>query len=175
VRAALLVAVVAAGCDPPSECARYCAGVMAHCTGTEDGDGGVRGMQQYTTLANCLGACRAFAVGTSRDVNGNTLGCRMHHLAFTQLQPEWACPHAGPGGGITCGDDCDGYCRLAAAFCAGRYRDGDDCLAQCHALPNDVTYNVSVTRGAHVACLVYHAEEAATDPTACARLSECRQ
>jgi hypothetical protein len=139
---------------------------MANCTGMN---------QQYGTMANCLHSCSVFPVGAASDISGNTLGCRIYHAnaAMKTNNPTLHCPHAGPGGGGACGADCVGYCQLAMHFCTPAmgammiYTDNNDCMNTCAMFATTKTLNVNdtVLQGQkQVACLLYHAQEASSDP-----------
>src|SRR5439155_23399412 len=51
------------------DCASYCSGIMARCTGN---------LAQYASMANCTDSCTHFAMGTLGQMMGNTLGCRVY-------------------------------------------------------------------------------------------------
>ncbi len=125
------------------------------------------GMQQYTTMDNCLNSCKAMPVGTAADQSGNTLGCRTYHAMAAKADPTTHCPHAGPGGAGVCGTNCQGYCQIAQMYCTGQSKVYDslaDCMSTCMNTPDDVTFSIAVQDGAHVACLLYHVQEASTVP-----------
>jgi hypothetical protein len=150
-------------------CAAYCTTIMKNCTGG-DGTNGKPTLQQYTSNENCLAACTAFPVGTQADQSKNTLGCRSNHATLAGADATAAalhCPHAGPSGDGTCGTACDGYCQLVAKFCTGAskiYADDAACHARCAATADDERFNIGIQDGNHVACLLYHAQEAPLAP-----------
>ena len=149
-------------------CTDYCANIMANCNNAGS-DAGVGATEQYTTLKNCMNSCKAFPVGTSADTSGDTLGCRSYHAMAAKGDPKTHCPHAGPGGGGLCGTNCQGYCQLAMLYCTSAnmakvYDTLADCMAVCAATPDDVPPSIAVQDGKHVACLLYHSQEASSDP-----------
>lgn len=146
-----------AGAGSPT-CSQYCTTIMANCTGSN---------QQYTTLANCMASCMAMPVGTSSDSSGDTLGCRINHATFAKMDPVTHCPHAGPGGAGVCGTNCQGYCQIAEMYCTGAnqiYSDASDCASTCAQFDDTVRYDISVMTGGSTACLLYHSQEASTNP-----------
>lgn len=160
-----------AGATAPT-CAAYCDAIMKNCTGG-DGSSGSSGPdatkthQQYSSRDNCLQACMAFPVGTPADEAGNTLGCRLYHAGAAASDATLHCPHAGPSGDGVCGKACDGYCQLVKKYCVGTakiYADDAACHARCAATTDDVRFNLGVQDGNHVACLLYHAQEAPLAP-----------
>jgi len=153
-------------------CAAYCTAIMANCTGG-DGSSGSSGPdatkthQQYTSKDNCMAACLAFPVGTINDESGNTLGCRLYHAGAAKADADTHCPHAGPSGDGVCGSACDGYCQLVKKYCVGTakiYADDAECHTRCAATTDDVRFNIGTQEGNHVACLLYHAQEAPLAP-----------
>lgn len=141
-------------------CEEYCTTIQANCTTVN---------QQYTTKENCLSACKAVPVGKTGDTSGNTLGCRVYHAGAAKMDAAMHCPHAGPGGDGVCGATCDGYCQIAEMYCtdaskAKVYTDAADCQTDCKAHKDDVRYTTAVDAGDHVACLLYHVQEASTAP-----------
>jgi hypothetical protein len=120
-------------------------------------------------MNNCLNSCMAFPAGSSTDMSGNTLGCRINHANLAKSDPATHCPHAGPGGAGVCGANCDGFCQIAMMYCtaankAAVYSSAMDCQMQCAAFPDTVPFNIGVQDGSSVACLLYHSQEASSDP-----------
>lgn len=160
------------GTAAPS-CSEYCTAIMKNCTGGDGstGSGGpdaAKTHQQYVSIDNCTAACTAFPVGKRTDTGGNTLGCRLYHANAAASNAALHCPHAGPGGDGVCGTACDGYCQLVNKFCVGAakiYADDAACHTRCAATADDVRFNIGTQDGNHVACLLYHAQEAPLAPT----------
>ena len=72
-------------------CTTYCQGIAKVCTG---------GNAQYPTADACLAACRApaWACGNPGETTGNSLFCRLAHMALAGVGPAaMECPRAGPG------------------------------------------------------------------------------
>jgi len=151
-------------------CQDYCTAIMTNCTSTTDPDSGLPvGNQQYTDMQNCLNSCKAMPVGALSDTSGNTLGCRLYHATAAKSDPVTHCPHAGPAGDGTCGKDCDGFCQLAMMYCtasnnAAVFTSLADCQSTCAKFPDTERFNIGVQADMSVACLVYHAQEASSDP-----------
>jgi hypothetical protein len=151
----------------PSTCADYCTTIQAACVGPH---------QQYSDLPDCMSSCTAFPVGASGDQTGDTLGCRVtfaHQVAKNPSAMATVCPQAGPGGDGVCGDNCGGYCDIAMMFCtdvnaAKIYDSRAACLADCATRMTTVKLNAGSPNrtdlGDEVACLLYHAQMAATAP-----------
>jgi len=142
------------------DCMTYCTNIQANCTGA---------MAQYPSMAQCMGTCGAFAVGTIADTTGDTLGCRLYHSGMpSQMTPATHCYHAGPGGtsadGTTsqCGADCDGFCDIVQKTCVGMgaYATTDACKVACNAFASTPPYK-SASTGNTRQCRLYHATNAA--------------
>jgi hypothetical protein len=148
-------------------CADYCSTIHTACGFDTDPSPGPN--DQFASLESCLGACKTYPVGMVSDTSGNTLGCRTNHAMLALKDPKTHCPHAGPAGAGTCGSDCEGFCQLAMTYCTAMYNatvytNIAQCMSVCQATPDDVPYTTNTQDGAHVACLIYHAEEAASVP-----------
>ena len=145
-----------AGSGAPT-CASYCTTVMANCVGAN---------AQYSSQASCLGACAAFGQGTTGATSGNTLSCRAYHAGASPADPALHCPHAGPAGDATCGSNCESFCAIAIAKCAGTFADAAACTSACNGFAtNTAHYNSNTTSGNSFACRMYHLSVAATDAT----------
>lgn len=96
------------------------------------------------------------ALGSAADASGNTLGCRVHHLALAvgATGPERAvhCAAANLSGGGVCGGLCDNYCLASTGACtranpayAGPdvHASLDDCRSACAALSTDVLEGIA--------------------------------
>lgn len=148
----------------PPTCAEYCTTIQAACVGPH---------QQYSDADDCLASCTAFTVGARGDQTGDTLGCRVT-FARAAARNLTVCPQAGPGGDGVCGDSCGGYCDIAMKFCtdanaAKLYDTRAACLADCATRMSTVKLNAGSPNrtdlGDDVACLLYHAQMAATAPS----------
>jgi hypothetical protein len=149
-------------------CDSYCATVTQAC---------VAGNLQYASLANCLAVCPSFPLGTLQDQIGDTLGCRIYQLGFTDLAADTKCAHGGPSGGDLhgglggiCGDGCEAFCNLEAIACTGpdqQYATADECLAACGEFPGPSSsddFDAGDSSGDTFNCRLYHLTAAATEP-----------
>lgn len=147
--------------DTPN-CNAYCTTIRANCAVL------VMGTQQYNHgIDNCLANCQHFPSGTSADLVGNTLGCRLNQAEAAAAEWPLHCVEAGPGGAGTCGDNCEGYCTLALGNCPGAYPDVAGCMAACTAIPDDVKYDMTVNHGDSLACRFHFLVLAAMHPELC--------
>ncbi len=132
---------------------------MTTCTGSN---------AQFTSQASCEGTCSAWMAGTAGATSGNTLACRGYHLGVAATGTAAAathCPHAGPGGGGACGANCEGFCTVAQAKCAGQFADNTACMTACSGFTNATAMYTSMGNGSGntFACRLYHLTVAATD------------
>ena len=114
-----------------------------------------------------MAVCESFTVGTTADMDGNTLGCRQYHAGAAETEPAIHCRHAGPGGDGACGTNCEGFCTIAQAQCTGAdaaFADAAACMTECAMFPTTPPYDVSQTGGDSFACRMYHLTIAATGP-----------
>lgn len=137
-------------------CDNYCSVVTANCNGVN---------AQYGT-DTCKPSCEAFPPGTAADMAGNTLGCRIYHAGAAKDAPEMHCTHAGPGGGGVCGDNCEGFCGIAAAACPGTFADDAACMAACKLYDMSESYDAGDQGGNTFACRLYHLTVATVFPEA---------
>lgn len=135
-------------------CSAYCSELASHCTGTN---------QQYASTDSCMAVCATFALGTTADTMGATLGCHFYHGGAPAMSdPVTHCPHAGPLGGGQCGTDCDNFCSEAMAVCGTQatppYANAAACMTACAAFKptSMVPYNATVMSGDSLACRMYH-------------------
>jgi hypothetical protein len=80
----------AAGVSREMLCSNYCQGLSTICTGAN---------AQFPSVQACLAACNAptWACGMLGQTTGNTLFCRIGHLALAiAAAPAVECPNAGP-------------------------------------------------------------------------------
>jgi hypothetical protein len=137
------------------DCATYCSTITANCTAANN---------QYDNMADCLGSCSHYPMGTLADMAGNTLGCRLYHANAAAGDPATHCIHAGPWGGDgVCGTACEGFCSLAEGECPTQYPAGS-CAAECAGYTMTPDYSPTTTSGDTLACRMYHATAASTDP-----------
>jgi hypothetical protein len=145
------------GIDAPGltlDCASYCTGIMARCTGA---------VQQYESMESCVNVCGKFAAGTLGEMTGNTLGCRVYHTEAAAEDAAVHCEHAGPGGGTQCGASiCDGFCAVAPTVCPQQWQNM--CDSRCAALTSVPPYSINST-GDTIECRLYHLTVATVDPT----------
>lgn len=78
-----------------SACDAFCTDDLASCTGAN---------AAYADLAACKTACATWPAGTTQS--GNTLACRVYHLANAKSAPPNSltthCPHTSANGGGVC-------------------------------------------------------------------------
>jgi hypothetical protein len=142
----------------PADCDDYCTAIGANCTGVES---------QYGSMATCLAACAAFPQGTIGDMSGNTLECRDYHAAAAAADATTHCVHAGPGGAGVCGTNCDGFCQIVMDSCTGTeeaYATLGACTTACGGFTDTEKYDAGDMSGDTLACRLYHATAASTDP-----------
>ncbi len=145
------------GAEPPL-CERYCMTLVSNCTGDH---------AQYPDYLTCIDTCAILPAGSPGDTDVDSVECR---LALAEkagrLEPEFYCPLSGPVGGNECGSDCEGFCRIMAAFCSAErtngeyyYPDEATCLADCATLPvAPEPYSSTLhSVGPYLQCRVFHA------------------
>jgi len=141
-------------------CASYCSSITANCTTTNS---------QFTGMTDCMASCTHYPLGALSDMAGNTLGCRIYHAGAAASGPDVHCRHAGPGGNTACGADCLGFCTLVLGSCTGaNVQFGGDmatCMTTCAGYATTPAYSSTVTNGNSFACRLYHATQAAVNPT----------
>ena len=172
--------------DPGSEaadfsCDQYCDLEFKVCTGPA---------AQYEDRAACLDTCQLLEQNTGA---GTGTQCRVERLFYagtvrhapTDLLSY--CSEAGPGGGSHCSSatdapDCEGYCVLYQAACAGLSKNPfsgflpddssgaqADCIEKCRAVPGTspgYAWQSGKTSGNTLACRLYFATTARVDPQA---------
>ncbi len=143
----------------PATCDDYCTAILANCSGVE---------AQYGSMATCLASCAAFPQGAIGDMSGDTLECRDYHAAAAAADATTHCVHAGPGGAGVCGANCAGYCDIVIDACtAGNmvYNNLGECTTACGGFTDTEKYDAGDMTGDTLACRLYHATAASTDPT----------
>lgn len=142
-------------------CQTYCAQAQTNCL-----DGAQN--RQYVDMDTCLASCAFMPVGSVADTQGNTLGCRTYHSGTPAMtNPMLHCPHAGPGGAGACGSNCEGFCQIVMGACTGAnaaYASMGECMTTCSTFADTTRYNTQVMTGPSLACKLYHATVATTNP-----------
>jgi hypothetical protein len=145
--------------DPrQAACADYCELTMRNCTGA---------VAQYTDVSTCQATCAAIPLGDPADPTGNTVACRTFAAAIAEDGETHACTKAGPGGDMTCGDNCESFCTEAMELCAGRpgiFPDHSTCLETCAGYDKTEVYDSNDIAGDTFACRLYHLTAASTAP-----------
>ncbi len=130
----------------------------------------------YDDVDQCLAACEVMELGEVTDTEEDTVGCRTYHAYAALEAPDTHCTHTSPAGDGHCGEDnCETYCKLAAALCETQFAENfegeDACLAACEDLDGaaaDSGYDIdSASSGDTVACRIYHAVLSSSDEAAC--------
>lgn len=153
--------------EEPDECESYCDAVVNNCKGK---------YQQYRTFDQCIQVCKRLPHGKVGDDNTNSVQCRIGQARFAETEPFLYCKSAGPLGAGRCGSNCVSYCSLMENTCtpkstngnleASFYKDTQECLSACSALPVDdkgpVQYSTSAMSeptsfiGNNVYCRTFH-------------------
>jgi len=147
----------------------YCDTIQAPCTGSN---------AQYPSANQCLATAAAFVLGSSTDMTGDTLACRIYHAQNAMITGDTAvhCPHAGPAGekidrstGVCSASPCDAFCNLNVAVCgtdanaivANHYADKATCMTACAGFAKTPAYSAPAPSGNTMACRLYHLTNAA--------------
>jgi hypothetical protein len=139
------------------QCHDYCDLVMAVCTNEQ---------AVYSSKDFCLGVCDNLEPGDAEDTHNNTVACRQFYAQQASAEPD-NCALAGPGGGNTCGSDCEAYCQLYENVCPDdyKYKSTADCLNFCGALPDQNTFDVARDHGGDtIECRLVHLSSATQKP-----------
>ncbi len=142
---------------PSGQCQDYCNLVFENCTSPN---------QVYKSMEACLGVCAILPPGAAGDATGNSVACRIGQavLAKSTGEPDVHCRRAGPGGGGTCGTDCEGFCTLFMEGCEGKLNTVETCLAACAVIPPGRGYDVDVNYSENtLQCRLVHATSAVID------------
>jgi hypothetical protein len=166
----LLVYAGFAACTQPSdfralsrehesaECKEYCERVTGTCREQN---------AQYLTVEACLALCERLDFSVESDAGtSDALACRLAQarLAKSTGEPGSYCDQAGPGGGHSCGGECQNYCQLLADICPQDYAMVDDCPAECAKLASRGTFEVlQDQQGNTVQCRLAHLTSATLD------------
>jgi hypothetical protein len=164
------------GGGAPAVCETYCETVAASCAGED---------AVYINRDTCLAFCSHLPEGQPGDAVGDTVYCRLSQaqLAAATGEPRVHCPLAGPGGGDTCGENCESYCVVFEQVCSARFEQSyagpSDCISQCRSDLVDIgDYDVSMQSGDTLQCRLWHlsadwAPAADELPRARLRLAAC--
>lgn len=142
-------------------CETYCQVALENCTGD---------FAIYASEETCMLTCKELPLGNpDNDASGNTVACRQKsaQLAIETGEFDVYCPGAGPGGDGRCGDDCEGYCDLMAAYCPDEFNDEEQCLEVCADVPTDGVYAVPGVNDDHIQCRLWHLTSATLDEIHC--------
>lgn len=164
--ASLLLCTLAACGDDSSggpdattvSCDDYCDQIETNCSGA---------LTQYTNRDGCLAICGSFTQGAAGTMSGNSLECRAYHAGAALGDPDTHCVHAGPGGAGVCGTNCEGFCTVVDGACTGAneaYASVAECMTACNGFTDDEPFDVSDVSGDTLACRLYHASVATSDP-----------
>jgi hypothetical protein len=150
-----------------TDCEAYCTVFPQVCTDN----------YEYTSTAQCLTACNAltdqdrYIIDDKHDHKGDTVECRLVHMASATVDPTTHCPHAPlrPTAPWCIGPEdepptCDQYCDIELAACTGdnaQYESPEQCQAVCAALPPGVNPDTTANT---MACRRYHSFNAVTNP-----------
>lgn len=156
----------------PSEadCAEFCSLIEVGCPYESS-------LSAYKLPTYCPAVCRHFIKTGSEQQSGNNFECRVNEasiakeLAADPGEAESNCQNASPGGGGSCGTNCESYCQLYASIC-GEFNPDKDCLTRCPMLRDDNKLNAGVAFGATpdtandtIQCRLAHLSAAAIDTT----------
>ncbi|MCC6213594.1 MAG: hypothetical protein IT376_01910 [Polyangiaceae bacterium] len=145
------------------DCASYCSLLESACP------------EEAARYQDCPTKCAAGLRDTGRfdvvlDHDGDSLQCRLVHVSSAAVAPDVHCEHARLTATAPCTDpqgtvpDCEEYCALVNAACAGAlgvYESQAQCVAACAAIPaGTVDDRMENTVG----CRKYHAHAALGDP-----------
>jgi hypothetical protein len=152
-----------------NDCMAYCTASLANCATMEP---------QYSDMASCLGTCAAFTPGTTGDISGNTLACRIYHTNAAASMPGMEhCLHGGPAGYATCGtSQCEAFCQIAQHSCTGAnqvWASTAACMTDCAMMAGSTPdmpagapdYSTAQTGGDSFACRMYHLTVASSSST----------
>ncbi len=142
---------------PTDQCIEYCDLVMTNCTDENE---------VYTTEQTCLDACGALPPGSDVEPFGNTVACRMEEAEKAAREPGDHCKLAGPGGGDTCGSDCEAWCTLMESGCADDFAKFDGrCLELCSGLQDNSDFDLDFYYSTDtLECRLIHVSAAQRDP-----------
>lgn len=127
---------------------------------------------EYGETWDCESTCAGFSDAGPQGLfeNGNTLQCRLRHLANATVDPVTHCKHAMAVPNGPCADKaetvptCADFCKLSLAVCQDDYKvfeSSAQCMAVCEVL--DPGAHVDKT-GNTAACRMYHTYNSIKSP-----------
>jgi hypothetical protein len=87
-------------------CEAYCTEVAKSCGGANE---------QYRNTDECMKTCKMLDLGTEKDGDVNTIGCRLRKAKSAKTLAD--CVAAGPFGGGVCGARCAAFCTIVGKNC----------------------------------------------------------
>jgi hypothetical protein len=140
-------------------CVEYCDTVIANCESDN---------AQYAARPSCINTCNALPPGNETEPFENTVHCRLVRAKGADSLPDEECVAAGPGGGNTCGSNCEAWCHLLESECRDEFVSLDDCPTACATLQDDGGFNVDTSYNRDdVQCRIIHLGAAAQDDVHC--------
>lgn len=161
-------------CDYAAEGGGLCDASVEHSCGaycdamSRKGDCG-KGPWNPTNRNSCISACRMWPAGTTDDLVGNTLACRLHYVnaaeqSLVRGAKKLFCPSAALDGGGACtsasiAPNCTGLCAKLEQICRpGRdtgiensiFTTTPDCINACEELQPDTAPSLS---GPTIGCI----------------------
>jgi len=142
---------------PSAQCQEYCDSVLKNCVGQ---------YAVYTGKETCLGVCSQLPPGDRLEPGrDNSVACRKRQADQAVTEPQFFCPLAGPGGGGTCGSNCEGLCTLLRASCPNNLQAVPNCEQACAPLRDVKRFDVEADHeGDTVQCRLQHASTATINP-----------
>ncbi len=138
-------------------CIKYCDEVMDNCTGDN---------QVYKARASCINTCNALPEGEAAEPVGNSVQCRMSSARKAASAPDEECIAAGPGGGTTCGSNCESWCQLLETECPDDFADLPNCENACATIPDEGEFSVDASYSRDdIQCRLIHLGAVQGDPT----------
>lgn len=90
----------------PLSCSSYCTEIAKSCGGAN---------VQYRNNEECMKTCALLDLGTEKDGDVNTIGCRLRKATSAKGLAD--CVAAGPFGGGVCGPRCAAFCTILGKNC----------------------------------------------------------
>lgn len=87
-------------------CSSYCTEIAKSCGGAN---------VQYRNREECIKVCGLLDLGTEKDGDVNTIGCRLRKAKSAKTLGD--CVAAGPFGGGVCGTRCAAFCTMIGKRC----------------------------------------------------------